>query len=105
LDGGFAWLDTEEGISFWDLVLNNSNFQLFFERYPKDIKLEWVRTAETSDKYETITDTTGKYKIVIKPNQAEMRCVTEIAGMSIDTIYCDVYEFKLQTLASLLENR
>ena len=33
--GGFWWASTVEGIGFWNEVLNNSNFQLFFERYPQ----------------------------------------------------------------------
>ena len=32
---GFDWLDTEAGIPFWEEVITNRNFTLFFERYPK----------------------------------------------------------------------
>ena len=32
---GFNWRDTIEQYSFWHEVINNKNFNLFFERYPK----------------------------------------------------------------------
>lgn len=35
LSYGFAWYDTNDGKDFWNDVINNKNFALFFERYPK----------------------------------------------------------------------
>ena len=32
---GFFWMDTKEGYDFWEQVINNKNFNLFFGRYPK----------------------------------------------------------------------
>lgn len=32
---GFNWNSTKEGYSFWNDVILNHNFELFFERYPK----------------------------------------------------------------------
>lgn len=32
---GFIWSQTVEGESFWDNVICNERFDLFFERYPK----------------------------------------------------------------------
>ena len=32
--GGMTWSDTSEGLSFWNRIINNKNFDLFFERYP-----------------------------------------------------------------------
>ena len=37
--GGFSWDDTNEGQQFWINVIADKNFDVFFERYPKD-KLE-----------------------------------------------------------------
>lgn len=34
--GGFDWIDTEEGHSFWSDVLTRKMHHVFFERYPKD---------------------------------------------------------------------
>ena len=32
---GFIWYHTEDGFSFWNDVIVNYNFDLFFEKYPK----------------------------------------------------------------------
>jgi len=32
---GFDWGTTDDGHDFWNDVINNKNFALFFERYPK----------------------------------------------------------------------
>ena len=32
---GFSWFFTKEGIDFWDEVISNKNFNVFFEKYPK----------------------------------------------------------------------
>lgn len=34
LAGGFNWLETVEGISFWGDVIINDNHATFFEKYP-----------------------------------------------------------------------
>jgi len=43
--GGFKWSAAPEGRSFWDGVINNKNFKLFFNKYPK-IKVEEVDEDE-----------------------------------------------------------
>lgn len=35
-NGGFDWHETIEGEGFWEEVLADKNFDLFFEKYPKD---------------------------------------------------------------------
>jgi hypothetical protein len=35
--GGFSWSKTIDGCDFWQDVLYNSNFKLFFEKYPKPV--------------------------------------------------------------------
>lgn len=32
---GFSWDDAEDGYDFWEDVIDNDNFDLFFEKYPK----------------------------------------------------------------------
>ena len=32
---GFSWGGTYEGFVFWNRVINNKNFNFFFERYPE----------------------------------------------------------------------
>ena len=34
-DEGFAWYKTKEGDNFWFAVTGSKNFNLFFEKYPK----------------------------------------------------------------------
>lgn len=33
--GGFNWLDTPEGVDFWEDIICEHDFNLFFKRYPK----------------------------------------------------------------------
>jgi hypothetical protein len=33
---GFDWAKTQDGLVFWDEVINKENFDLFFEKYPKE---------------------------------------------------------------------
>ena len=33
-EGGFDWLETPEGYNFWWDVINERDFNLFFEKYP-----------------------------------------------------------------------
>ncbi len=33
--GGFEWYETKEGKPFWYDIINNEDFSLFFEKYPK----------------------------------------------------------------------
>lgn len=35
-EGGFSWAKTVEGYEFWDSVIDLHNFDLFFEKYPRD---------------------------------------------------------------------
>lgn len=39
LRGGFDWCKTVEGDKFWYEITNNENFNLFFQRYPKQSSL------------------------------------------------------------------
>ena len=32
---GFEWVETDEGIDFWNDVIRYENFHVFFEKYPK----------------------------------------------------------------------
>jgi len=35
--GGFDWLNTIEGLDFWNRVLFHKNWNVFFEKYPKNV--------------------------------------------------------------------
>ena len=36
-NGGFYWCKTKEGPNFWVDVIMNKRFDLFFEKYPKNL--------------------------------------------------------------------
>ena len=40
---GFSWEDTTEGHNFWNNVVRNKKFDVFFERYPKVSKNVYIR--------------------------------------------------------------
>ena len=37
---GFEWVETDEGIDFWNDVIRYENFHVFFEKYPKEVTSE-----------------------------------------------------------------
>ena len=41
-DGGFNWSDTKDGDDFWMEVIDDGNFELFFEKYPKKTNLIYI---------------------------------------------------------------
>ena len=43
---GFYWETTEEGCYFWTSVIDNKNFDLFFEKYPKEEEKTFPRIIE-----------------------------------------------------------
>ena len=44
--GGFSWDNTVEGFDFWDDVINDKEFYVFFNKYPKDGKLDTEHPKE-----------------------------------------------------------
>ena len=40
--GGFDWSVTEDGYDFWQEVIREGNFNLFFEAYPKNLNLVYI---------------------------------------------------------------
>lgn len=40
--GGFNWSNTDDGLGFWQDIINNCDFVLFFEKYPKKAKLVYI---------------------------------------------------------------
>lgn len=41
-DGGFEWIETEDGYDFWDDVIGMGNYDLFFKKYPKKPNLVYI---------------------------------------------------------------
>lgn len=46
---GFEWSKTEEGRIFWEEVIGDKNFSLFFEKYPKQPVNQYPKVMEVSD--------------------------------------------------------
>lgn len=42
VDGGFNWYKSDGGSGFWIEVIENDNFELFFEKYPKKPNLVYI---------------------------------------------------------------
>lgn len=42
VDGGFNWYKSDGGSEFWIEVIENDNFELFFEKYPKKPNLVYI---------------------------------------------------------------
>lgn len=60
---GFNWKDTEEGMEFWNKVIHEQKFSIFFNKYPKQ------PTEQTSFKYLYIKCTSKDAKDIIKTLQ------------------------------------
>lgn len=41
-NGGFCWYTTDDGFEFWDNVITEGDFDLFFKKYPKKPKLVYI---------------------------------------------------------------
>ena len=64
-DEGFCWATTEEGCSFWKIVIVDKNFDLFFEKYPKQAIVCGVQLEQGKDYYFESGDTT-KFVVRLK---------------------------------------
>ena len=56
--GGFEWCDTTERHDFWQKVILNRDFKIFFEKYPKENKeiyvenVVWLEDSHHVDVYQ-----------------------------------------------------
>lgn len=41
-EGGFDWINTDDGMGFWSEVIGEGNFELFFKKYPKKANLVYI---------------------------------------------------------------
>jgi hypothetical protein len=48
--GGFDWDKTKEGYDFWEEVITEKNFDLFFEKYPKQVNPDNSQEFRVRDK-------------------------------------------------------
>lgn len=87
IDNGFNWSKTNEGYNFWFSVINNRNFDLFFEKYPKQDVVCGVQLEKGKDYY-VITD----YEWIIRfdkihENYIKGMCCIDLDEKSYDKSY------------------
>lgn len=96
-EGGFNWKDTVEGVHFWDEVIGNNNYNVFFERYPKDIDGKISKAYEIFNKAESAVRDLMKSRFteLLKDTDWEKPMVVWMDGYMVNTwIECDVrFEF------------
>ena len=94
---GFSWEETEDGIEFWEKVVNERDFDLFFKKYPKNSMFSYLLPGRViSTKY-------GLYGLVLNSdnNSKKLRIITENQeGIVIEDIEC-IYESLATTTKDL----
>lgn len=71
--GGFYWSESEEGNSFWEEVISNKNFDVFFERYPKKEEM-FMKYMMVSDRPITKDNKGTKFFVIGEFNEEYMVC-------------------------------
>jgi hypothetical protein len=89
--GGFNWNKTEYGFDFWFQVLSYSNFNLFFEKYPKPVFTPIEK--KLNDTYNIVN--------IIKKNKEQIKFINDtyynfdIWGLPVE-YYQEVKKMKMQ---------
>ena len=53
--GGVTWNETSEGDNFWRYIINDGNFDVFYEKYPQE-RLFWMKPGDTKVRKKLIID-------------------------------------------------
>ena len=97
IDGGFTWSNTIEGVQFWDKVIGDNNFNVFFEMYPKHIDDKILKAYEIFSKAEgAVRDLMkSRFAELLKDTDWEKPMVVWMDGYMVNAwIECDVrFEF------------
>ena len=97
IDGGFTWSNTIEGVQFWDKVIGDNNFNVFFEMYPKHIDDKILKAYEIFSKAEgAVRDLMkSRFAELLKDTNWEKPMVVWMDGYMVNAwIECDVrFEF------------
>jgi len=75
-DGGFSWSETPEYGSFWHDVIKQENFDVFFEKYPKESLIFSHIKTKQNERNTTINGTTTSSSTGIKV-QRPVATITE----------------------------
>ena len=96
-EGGFNWKDTIEGVLFWEKVIGDRNFNVFFERYPKHIDDKILKAYEIFNKAERAVRDLMKSRFteLLKDTDWEKPMVVWMDGYMVNAwVECDVrFEF------------
>ena len=97
IDGGFTWSNTIEGGQFWDKVIGDNNFNVFFEMYPKHIDDKILKAYEIFNKAEVAVRDLMKSRFaeLLKDTDWEKPMVVWMDGYMVNAwVECDVrFEF------------
>jgi hypothetical protein len=95
--GGFTWENTIDGQIFWDKVIADRKFNVFFEMYPKNIDGQILNAYENFNKAEAAVRDLMKSRFaeLLKNTNWEKPMVVWMDGYMVNTwIECDVrFEF------------
>lgn len=94
---GFSWDETEDGSVFWDKVINEHDFDLFFKKYPKDPMFNYLLPGRV------VRTNFNLYGLVLnsEANPKNLRIITENQeGIVIEDIEC-IYESLATTTKDL----
>ena len=93
---GFSWNKTKEGWDFWNEVISNKNFDIFFEKYPKKDNQDNLQEFKVGDKVHFLNRNGAEYGeldgVVIDAYEA-------MAGFSDDGFQYDVKGEKKYAMA------
>ena len=85
--GGFDWKYTIEGVHFWEEVIVDKNYNVFFERYPKDIDGQISKAYENFNKAERAVRDLMKSRFaeLLKDTNWEKPMVVWMDGYTVNT--------------------
>jgi len=90
-NGGFDWARTKEGNEFWNSVIGNINFDVFFKKYPKKKeKKHFVGVEDVDELRNQILDNIGE--IVVLDDYYKNKNVTILVPSSVKSVKIEYNE-------------
>jgi hypothetical protein len=85
-DDGFTWDESPEGHYFWEMVISDKKFDVFFEKYPKEFNSH-IKTKQ-NEKGNTTTSSSTSIKVqrpVATITEGERRTASGVSGRRSST--------------------
>lgn len=90
-NGGFDWARTKEGSGFWNSIITNINFDVFFKKYPKiKEKKHFVGVEDVDELRNQILDNIGE--IVVLDDYYKNKNVTILVPSSVKSVKIEYNE-------------